>query len=102
MHKFSLFFKTLGTELKIGIITCLKDKSLSVNEIAHKLNEERSNVSHALKCLLDCNFVSVRKKGRNCIYSLNKETILPLLNLVEKHMKKYCKLCKHHGGLNNE
>jgi len=98
MRKFNLFFKTLGTELKIDIISCLKDKSSNVNEIAHKLNEERSNVSHALKCLLDCNFVSVHKKSRNRIYSLNKETILPLLNLVEKHMQKYCKLCKHHGG----
>lgn len=92
----NLFFGTLGTELKIDIITTLKKNSLGVNEISHEINQERSNVSHALKSLLECGFVDVTKEGRSRIYSLNTETILPLLNLVDKHMKKYCKICKHH------
>ena len=91
-----LFFGTLGTELKIDIITTLKKNSMGVNEIAQEINQERSKVSHSLKSLLECGFVHVTKEGRNRIYSSNTETILPLLNLVEKHMKKYCKICKHH------
>lgn len=92
----SFFFGTLGAELKIDIITTLKENSLSINEIAHEINQERSNVSHALKSLLECGFVDVTKEGRSRIYLLNTETILPLMNLVEKHMEKYCKICKHH------
>ncbi len=89
-----LFFETLGTKLKVDIITKLKEKPLSVSELSKILNQERSKVSHALISLLDCNFIDVKKEGKNRIYFLNKDTILPLLNLVEKHVKKYCKICK--------
>ena len=88
-----LFFETLGTELKIEIITTLKGRPLSVNELSKELGHERSKVSHALKTLLDCGFVRVKNEGRKRIYSLNAETIIPLLNLVEKHVSKYCKIC---------
>lgn len=92
--KCHLFFETLGTRLKIDIIIKLKEKPLSVTELSEKINQERSKVSHALISLLDCGFVNVRKDNKKRIYSLNKDTVLPLLNLVEKHVKKYCKVCK--------
>ncbi len=89
-----LFFETLGTSLKIDIVLKLKEKPLSVNELSKKLDQERSKVSHALISLLDCGFVRVRKEDKKRIYSLNKDTILPLLDLVERHVKKYCKVCR--------
>ncbi len=87
------FFETLGTELKIDLLIELKKESLSVTELAQKVNQERSKVSHALTTLLKCNFVKVEKEGKRRIYSLNKETILPLLDLSEEHIKKYCENC---------
>jgi len=54
------------------------------------INEEQSKVSHNLKKLTDCNFLDVKQEGKKRIYSLNKETIIPLLNLVKKHVQKYC------------
>ena len=95
--KCHLFFETLGTGLKIHIITKLKEKALSVNELSKQIGQERSKVSHALKSLLECGFVKVKNKGRERIYSLNTDTIIPLLSLVEKHVKKYCKVCKRDG-----
>lgn len=92
-NKCHLFFETLGTRLKISIITELKNKPLTVNELSQQLGQERSKVSHALKSLLECGFIEVKKNGRERIYSLNTETIFPLLVLVEKHVKKYCKIC---------
>jgi DNA-binding transcriptional ArsR family regulator len=68
---------------------------MNVTEICNCLNQEQSRVSHNLKCMADCHFLTVKKKGKQRIYSLNKETILPLLNLVEKHVQKYC--CKECG-----
>ena len=97
-NKCHLFFETLGTKLKIDIIIKLKEKPLSVSELSEKLNQERSKVSHALISLLDCDFVNVKKDGKKRIYSLNKDTILPLLDLVERHVKKYCKFCKKTKG----
>lgn len=93
-NKCHLFFETLSTKLKIDIITKLKEKQLSVNELSSQLKQERSKVSHALLSLHKCNFVKFRKDGKKRIYSLNTETILPLLLLIEKHIKKYCKICK--------
>ncbi len=93
-NKYHLFFETLGTKLKINIIGSLRKKSFSVTELAQELGEERSKVSHALLSLLDCNFVQVKRKGKKRIYSLNKDTINPLLDLVEEHVNKYCKKCK--------
>ncbi|MBI2046929.1 helix-turn-helix transcriptional regulator [Candidatus Pacearchaeota archaeon] len=90
----NLFFETLGTRLKIDIITELKHEALNVNELARKLNQERSKVSHALLSLSECGFVNARKEGKRRIYSLNKETIIPLINLAERHVKKYCKACR--------
>jgi len=92
--KCHLFFETLGTYLKIDIILKLREKSFGVTELSKKLNQERSKVSHALISLLNCGFVNVRKDNKKRIYSLNRDTIPPLLNLVEKHVKKYCKVCK--------
>jgi len=60
-------------------------------EISSALQEEQSKVSHNLRALADCHFLDVEKKGKKRIYSLNKETIIPLMRLVEKHVKKYCK-----------
>lgn len=63
---------------------------MSVSEICSALHEEQSKISHNLKCLKDCHFLDVEQKGKKRIYSLNKDTIMPLMNLVDKHVKKYC------------
>ncbi|MBI4447890.1 winged helix-turn-helix transcriptional regulator [Candidatus Woesearchaeota archaeon] len=96
--KCHLFFETLGNKLKIGIITKLKEKPASVNELAKQLKQERSKISHALLTLLGCGFVEVKKEGKKRIYKLNKNTMMPLLSLVEKHVQKYCKTCKKMEG----
>ncbi|MBI2662726.1 winged helix-turn-helix transcriptional regulator [Candidatus Woesearchaeota archaeon] len=93
-EKCHLFFETLGTGLKIRIITTLKEKALSVNELSKQLGQERSKCSHALKSLWKCGFVTVKNKGRERIYSLNTDTMIPLLDIVEKHIQKYCLVCK--------
>lgn len=93
-----LFFETLGTGLKLSIISELREEPLNVSELSKKLSQERSKVSHALKSLLVCGFVKVKNRGRERIYSLNKDTIIPLLRLVDRHIKKYCRLCKKKGG----
>jgi len=89
-----MFFETLATCLKMEIIFELKKKPLNVNELSKRLKEERSKISHALLSLHECGFVKFKKKGKKRIYTLNSKTIIPLLKLVDKHVKKYCKVCK--------
>ncbi len=97
MNKYYIFFGNLANPLRIGIITLLKEKDMSVTEIIERLGVEQSKLSHALKSLRDCNIVNVKKQGKKRIYSLNKKTILPILNTIDKHEKEFCKgKCTRH------
>lgn len=86
------FFVNLSNKTKFDIIMALKEKSMNVGEIVKKINAEQSAVSHNLKDLAECKIVEVKQKGKQRIYSLNKETVTPLLKIVEKHVCKCCKL----------
>lgn len=89
-RSYNTFFETISNKTRIRILELLKGRSLSVTEICKALNEEQSKISHNLKCLADCHFLDAKQKGKQRIYSLNKDTIVPLMNLADKHVKKYC------------
>jgi len=92
--KKELFFQNFSSALRLSIIELLLKGSKNVSEICEALGEEQSKVSHNLKKLLDCNFVTIEKKGKHRIYTLNKVTIVPLMNLVEKHTRNFCLNCR--------
>jgi DNA-binding transcriptional ArsR family regulator len=92
-----MFFNNLANPVKIKIITALKEKESSVNELVKELEIEQSKISHALASLKKCSIVNVKQKGKQRIYSLNKETILPILNIIDKHENKFCKICRAKG-----
>ena len=89
-NSYNTFFETIGSKIRLRIIELLHHKPMSVTEICKLLAEEQSKVSHNLKCLADCHFLDFKKEGKKRIYSLNKDTIVPLMKLVDKHVKKYC------------
>ena len=84
------FFNNLANPTKFKIIMALQESPLSVSEIITEVEEEQSKISHNLKCLAQCHVVEVKKQGKKRIYSLNKDTIVPMIELVKKHAKKYC------------
>jgi DNA-binding transcriptional ArsR family regulator len=92
--KYYPFFQNLANPLKIQIITALKETPLSVSELTNKLKTEQSKISHALISLKHCSIVEVNQKGKQRIYSLNKETIFPMLKILDKHENKFCKHCR--------
>jgi DNA-binding transcriptional ArsR family regulator len=87
---YHIFFRNLGNPLRIRIITFLKEKPSSVNELSKKLKVEQSKLSHALALLRSCNMVISEQKGKQRIYSLNKKTLLPILDLIDKHAQEFC------------
>ena len=93
MNKYYIFFGNLANPLKIEIITKLKIKESNVNQLCKELNVEQSKLSHALKSLKNCSIVNVKKVGKQRIYNLNKKTILPMLKIIDKHEKIFCKHC---------
>ena len=87
---YNTFFETIANKTRLSIIEALTKKPMSVTEICNILKQEQSKISHNLKCLTDCHFLDVKKQGKQRIYSLNKDTIVPLMKLVDKHVKMHC------------
>jgi len=87
------FFGTLANATNQAIIQALQDGEKSVMQLVLKTELEQSKISHALKRLADCRFVNVQQVGKQRFYELNKETILPILELADKHAQKMCPTC---------
>jgi ArsR family transcriptional regulator, zinc-responsive transcriptional repressor len=96
ISSYSNFFKNLANPLKIKIILKLRREESNVTDLSRELGVEQSKVSHALILLKNCNIVNFKKKGKERIYSLNKDTIIPMLKLIDKHSQSFCdcKECK--------
>ena len=94
---YNMFFETIAPEMRVKILFALKTKPMNVTELANYLKEEQSKISHNLRKLTQCRLLDVKQKGKQRIYSLNKKTVLPLLKLVEKHVK--CNCCEGCGRL---
>ena len=84
------FFSTLANPTRLAIIELLYDKPMTVSELVKTLGQEQSMVSHNLRPLTRCKFVSRKREGKNNVYYLNHETIDPFLIAVENHSEKYC------------
>jgi len=86
-----LFFKAFSNQTRLEIIELLRKKPLTVSEICDKTGFEQSRVSHNLKCLEHCGFVKVTPNGNFRKYDLDTETIVSIVDLFEKHIRKYKK-----------
>ncbi len=84
-----LFFKAFSNQTRLEIIQLLKKRPLTVTEICGKTGFEQSRISHNLKCLEHCGFVKITPEGNFRKYELEEKTILPIVNLFERHIKKY-------------
>jgi len=91
--EYARFLKTLSNEKRFDIIQFLSKGPRNVTEIEVELNLKQSITSSHLATLLKCGFVSVKRSGKERVYSLNG-TITPLLRVIDKHTKKYCVNCE--------
>jgi DNA-binding transcriptional ArsR family regulator len=90
MNNCYMFFKKLSYPIKIEILTSLIKKDKSVQELSRDLKIEQSKLSHALQSLKACSIVQATRQGKKMIYSLNKETVLPIFKMISKHEKSFC------------
>ena len=85
------FYSVLSNTNRMHIIKALRKGDQNVSQIIELTNLEQTCVSHCLKLMEENSFVSSRREGKFKIYALNKETIEPLLKLIDKHVKKHQK-----------
>ncbi len=91
----SLLFKAISNECRLGILNTLRTGPKSVNEISQALGVEQTAISHNLKCLAFCGLVTAQRSGKMRIYSLNMETVEPIIRLCDKHVSKYAGNLRH-------
>ncbi|MEK6824540.1 MAG: metalloregulator ArsR/SmtB family transcription factor [Nanoarchaeota archaeon] len=103
-ESYKIFLGTLVSESRLKIINLLRKGRKNVSEIMSEFEMDQTAVSHDLARLKKCGFVLVDIDGKYRYYSLNRETIAPLMALIEKHMNNYCIHILHNmkGGLQHE
>ncbi|EFD92904.1 MAG: regulatory protein ArsR [Candidatus Parvarchaeum acidophilus ARMAN-5] len=94
-----LFFDAFGNYNRFRILNLLRDKELCASELQKELNIEQTNLSHDLKCLINCQFLTFRKDGKKRIYSIEPDA-KKLVDGVSKYIKKYESYLKKCGILN--
>ena len=85
-----LIFSTLANRTRLAIIDVLKDGRKSISEISAALEQEENIISHNLKPLEKSAVVLSEGSGKKKLYSLNREIIAPLSELLAFHVSKYC------------
>ncbi len=86
----ALFFQAMANPVRMQILNLLREKgSLNVTQICAGLGMEQTHVSHNLRCLAFCGLVTASRAGKSRVYSINAETVLPLLKIVDVHLRKY-------------
>jgi len=85
-----LLFSALANRTRLAIIDVLKDDPKSISEISAALKQEQDTVSVNLKPLEETVLVISKSLGNERLYSLNKEIIEPLADILEFHTAKHC------------
>ncbi len=84
------FFATLANPTRLAILERLEDGAMNVSGLADLLDQEQSMVSHNLKLLERCGFISSERRGKEKFVSLNREVVDPLFELVLRHAAGHC------------
>ncbi|UWG97795.1 metalloregulator ArsR/SmtB family transcription factor [Dehalobacter sp. DCM] len=82
------FYKVFGDVSRIRILFALLDNELYVNEIADTLGMSQSAVSHQLRILRQNKLVSINRKGKTSVYSLNDDHVYRILTQGLEHLSE--------------
>ena len=85
----SMLFNALSNESRVGILNLLRNGPKNVSEISEALKIEQTMASHNIKCLAFCGLVTSQRLGKTIEYTLNRETVEPILRLADRHISKY-------------
>lgn len=88
------FFDTLGNVTRFYILSYLRSGPKNVSEIVKHTDLEQTQVSHALKQLEECGFVTSKQQGKFRVYSVRKGAVEPLMKLIDSHVQQYCENTK--------
>ena len=85
-----LLFSALANRTRLAIIDSLKGGPKTIFEISKALEQQEELIAYNLKPLEKCMFIKLQKSGEETLYSLNKEIVGPLSEMLSFHINKYC------------
>jgi DNA-binding transcriptional ArsR family regulator len=85
-----LFFSTLANRTRLAIIDVLSEGPKTLSEISKDLEQNEKTIAHNLKFLEGCMIVTSQESKGKQRYSLNKEVVEPLSEILSFHVNKYC------------
>ena len=77
-------FGVLANRLRMQIIEEVSKKPMNVSELVEKTGVEQSRLSHSLTALKRCGYIDFERKGKEKIYSLNKNLEKKLKSCLKK------------------
>jgi ArsR family transcriptional regulator len=84
LERIAFILKTIAHPLRLGIIHLLEEHPrLSVSEICELLGSEQSLTSHHLQNMRLKGILSVKKEGRNMLYSLKERDVSLIIECLE-------------------
>lgn len=89
INALSLLFRAFSNEYRLAILNLLRQGPMNVGDIVSSLKLDQTVVSHNLRCLAFCGLVSSQQAGKTRVYSVNKETVEPLLITGGRHVTRY-------------
>ena len=75
-------FRALSEPMRVRILDLLRDRELSVNELAEQLSASQQNVSKHLVLLVDAGMLARRKDGTRVYYRIADESVFALCEQV--------------------
>ena len=83
-----MFLDEIGSRGKFKMLKVLLKGSMSVNELSKETGLSQTHISHNLKSLQMCRFVTKKVKGNVHEYSLGRE-IAPCVRGIANYIDKY-------------
>ncbi|MEA1986310.1 MAG: metalloregulator ArsR/SmtB family transcription factor [Candidatus Marinimicrobia bacterium] len=83
ISKTAKLFNVLSSEIRINIIyQLIENESLTVTELAEKLDVQQNTLSSHLKILFDGSYIKKEQKWRNVNYSIKEKKLEDLIKLA--------------------
>lgn len=84
VESLAAFFKALGDETRLKILTLLWFDDLCMCEIVESLGGATSTISHHLKIMEKGKLITSKREGKFTIYRIDKERLAPLLPYIKE------------------
>ncbi|MCG2735324.1 MAG: metalloregulator ArsR/SmtB family transcription factor [Candidatus Methanoperedenaceae archaeon] len=102
MNDKAKFFKALGDETRLRIVSYLLREDYCACDFSSGINKDQTTISRHLKILVEAGILKYEKKGRNMIYSIKDEKTKDFLKNLGIPAAESCCNISVKGGRDGE